>query len=1058
MADERILLKRSGVAGELPLSTQLEFGELAINYADGAIFTKMADGVVRNISGATASNNTIYVRISGDDNNSGADEAQAKRTIKAGLNACTPNTTLDIGPGMFLEDNPMPLPQRCTIHGVDQRITSIVPKNPTKDIFWVSTGCYVTALAYRGHMKPSYCIAFPGNLEIGTAQSAGTGNNTIVLDPLYSVQGPGLEDYYREMRITLTGGTGNGQSKTILTYNTESRMATVNSAWSTPPNNTTTYLIDIAIPEFPSPNTRYSAHITASPYLYNMASVVSDQYISSSGTSLTVSNGTKTLTIGTGFSIAAGRWVRIIHDPFNFMVGTVVSYNSGTGQLVVQVEKNQRQDISARTSWAIYYVCGGGMEMDGFKAAGLRSMVSAQFTQFNQGGDCVVIKNMGYAQLVSIYAINCEDGFLAESGGTASMGNCNVNFGNRGLVANGVGPLLMTASAGFIFNESKCERDTGLIVDSILQDMASDANTQSVFAGLQYWNQAGTTVDVLPLPQKAPTVNTFSYISTLAQKVVQKDTTGTRYQAVIPQNTTGTAATAGEAAILALRYGNIISIINSGTAGVTDTIVPNGILANTNSNNINAYTLLLANKEYLKAEANAYVATVETSVSLNTAMQTKCSRDVGYITDSVAYDLRYGGNKQSIQSGVYYYGYSNTSAIIDQEPQTTGAYNYLKRLISYVVTNTAVPTLYQTAVSQNFSANVATAAQSAIANTYVDTINEIITEGPSEFLQFRYPIPLTVNTNADQIDAVTQLYNNRNFLKREVVAYVGNVWTTNNQTGYTINVSNVTACTDPRFSITANSKPYLGLVMNIDGEKELDIQAGLGYNVGDTLNVAFIGSGYTDRIEGTVTAFDLATTRCTMSITNVVGQTGNIATNWVVNSAPIATSTNGRFRQEVILGVDAGEFANVQAGGQLSFIVDTSLEIPKYLTILAANTVGDVTTLLLDERITTPLPKDKKLYFYQKSTLAASGQTFEFVGSGTSVITALPRNGGDLLQANETVSSNGGIVYFTSTDQFGNFRIGEDLLINFNTGTLSGRAFTRSLFAQITPFVLALDS
>ena len=188
-----------------------------------------------------------------------------------------------------------------------------------------------------------------------------------------------------------------------------------------------------------------------------------------------------------------------------------------------------------------------------------------------------------------------------------------------------------------------------------------------------------------------------------------------------------------------------------------------------------------------------------------------------------------------------------------------------------------------------------------------------------------------------------------------------------------------------------------------------------------------------------------------------MGQTGNIHNDWVVNTSPTVT-TNGRFRQEVILGVDAGEFANVQTGGQLSFLVDTALEIPRYITILAANTIGDITTLTLDRRLTTPLLKDTKLYFYQKSSLAASGQTFEFVGSGTSVFSALPRNGGDLLQVNETVSSNGGIVYFTSTDQFGNFRIGEDLLINFNTGTLSGRAFTRSLFAQITPFVLALDS
>lgn len=1059
MSDDRILLKRSGVCGEIPLTSQLEFGELAVNYCDGAIFTKMADGVVRNISGAVASNNTIYVRINGDDNNSGADEAQAKRTIRAGLNASSPNTTIDIGPGMFLEDNPLIMPQRTTIHGVDQRITSIIPKNPTEDMIWVSTGCYVTGLAFRGHFKPSFCIAFPGNVEIGVAQSSGTSNDTIVLDPTQAVQGPGLEDYYREMRITLTGGTGAGQFRNIVSYNTESRTATVDSSWNTLPDNTSAYLIDLEIPGQPDPSRRYSSHITASPYLYNMASVVADSLIAASGSSLSISNGPKTLTIDTGLSIAAGRWVRILHDPFNFMVGTVTSYNPSTGQLVVQVEKNQRVDIQPRTSWSVYYVCGSGMEMDGFKAAGLRSMVSAQFTQFNQGGDAVVIKNMGYAQLVSIYAINCDDGFIAESGGTASMGNCNVNFGNRGLVANGVGPLLMTASAGFIYNESKCERDTGLIVDSILQDLSSDANTQSVFAGLQYWNQSGSTVDVLPLPQKAPTINTFNYISTVAQNVVQ-GIVNSGYQGGVAQDTgAASPATAAEAARIASLYSTIINIINNGTAGVTDIIVPNSITPNTDSNAINAYTLLQANKEYLKAEANAYVSTVETSISLNTALQTKCSRDVGFITDSVSYDLRFGGNKQAIQSGVYYYGYSNNSAIVNQEPQTIDAYNYIKTLVSYVVTNTAVPRTYQTAVSQNFSANVATSSQSAIANSYIDTITDIISSGPTNYLQFRFPIPLTINTDPDQIDAVTQLKNNRGFIQKEVIAYLGNVWTSNNQTGFTINVSNVFACTDPRFSITEDSTPYLGLVMNIEGEKELDIQAGLGYNVGETLNLAFIDPAgqYTDYIEGTVTAFDLSTTRATISISNVVGQTGNIHTNWVVNTTPTMT-TNGRFRQEVIVGVDAGEFSNVQVGGQLSFLVDTSLEIPKYITILAANTIGSITTLTLDRRIREPLLKDTKLFFFQKSSLAASGQTFEFVGSGTNVFTALPRTGGDTLQANETVSSNGGIVYFTSTDQFGNFRIGEDLLINFNTGTLSGRAFTRSLFAQITPFVLALDS
>jgi hypothetical protein len=89
---------------------------------------------------------------------------------------------------------------------------------------------------------------------------------------------------------------------------------------------------------------------------------------------------------------------------------------------------------------------GTGIKIDGDLATGNKSIISAQFTQVNSGGKGIHILNDGYSQLVSIYAIFCDTGFLAESGGTASMGNCNVNFGNKGLVANGKGKLAMTAT------------------------------------------------------------------------------------------------------------------------------------------------------------------------------------------------------------------------------------------------------------------------------------------------------------------------------------------------------------------------------------------------------------------------------------------------------------------------------------------------------------------------------------------------------------------------------------------------------------------------------------
>ena len=61
------------------------------------------------------------------------------------------------------------------------------------------------------------------------------------------------------------------------------------------------------------------------------------------------------------------------------------------------------------------------------------------------------------------------------------------------------------------------------------------------------------------------------------------------------------------------------------------------------------------------------------------------------------------------------------------------------------------------------------------------------------------------------------------------------------------------------------------------------------------------------------------------------------------------------------------------------------------------------------------------------------------------------------IQENEVLSQNGGRVIYNSTDQAGNFRIGDDLQINQNTGTISGRAFSRSLFSEVTPFILALS-
>jgi len=116
-------------------------------------------------------------------------------------------------------------------------------------------------------------------------------------------------------------------------------------------------------------------------------------------------------------------------------------------------------------------------------------------------------------------------------------------------------------------------------------------------------------------------------------------------------------------------------------------------------------------------------------------------------------------------------------------------------------------------------------------------------------------------------------------------------------------------------------------------------------------------------------------------------------------------------------------------------------------------------TVELGEAVTDTalFPDGATVNFYQRSYISASGYLFEYVGAGTNY-GALPQVGrADPVQSKETVQLNNGAVFFTSTDQNGDFRIGKGLVISQATGVLSGRTFTKSLFANMTPFILAIE-
>ena len=131
--------------------------------------------------------------------------------------------------------------------------------------------------------------------------------------------------------------------------------------------------------------------------------------------------------------------------------------------------------------------------------------------------------------------------------------------------------------------------------------------------------------------------------------------------------------------------------------------------------------------------------------------------------------------------------------------------------------------------------------------------------------------------------------------------------------------------------------------------------------------------------------------------------------------------------------------------------------IPTYYSIQSATpVVGGISTITVNDNLPYELPSGSNVPFFKQSRVLASSHSFEYIGSGVTMNAALPQQGGVVIPENEVDMRDGGLVVYTSTDQTGNFRIGEGVVVNQQTGVISGRFYSKSLFSTMTPFILAL--
>ena len=130
---------------------------------------------------------------------------------------------------------------------------------------------------------------------------------------------------------------------------------------------------------------------------------------------------------------------------------------------------------------------------------------------------------------------------------------------------------------------------------------------------------------------------------------------------------------------------------------------------------------------------------------------------------------------------------------------------------------------------------------------------------------------------------------------------------------------------------------------------------------------------------------------------------------------------------------------------------------PLYFKVASATLpYSGISTVTMNQGLNNNLTGGEIAYITRQSLQITSSHSFEYVGAGNTILTARPSVGGIIIQDNEVVQEDGGLVVYTSTDQAGNFRIGDGIQIDQATGTISGRVYIKSLFNSVTPFILAL--
>ena len=416
---------------------------------------------------------------------------------------------------------------------------------------------------------------------------------------------------------------------------------------------------------------------------------------------------------------------------------------------------------------------------------------------------------------------------------------------------------------------------------------------------------------------------------------------------------------------------------------------------------IDSYNLIQANRQEIIDTSFAEIA-IQYPSFINPNPD-KCKRDLEYIIDAVSTDVRDFTSRNTISATKSYFNASGTlvaNGLQEEVPQTITAFHKARDTMKLAITN-------------NLTVKNLTVVADPLTESNTDPLS---CDDVQSFINNLVGIITTrINTG------------NLNTLPLPSVSAASTVFT-----------MNVGIATQPHMYVPNTGIAKINVVRPFDGQS---VYFGDLFNSVGKITVGSGGTGY---------------------ITTPIVTIDPPSTSWGIRATAVGEIANGKLTSINIISNGRGYTSlpkitvSTPNVGVNTAILSVEL-FPTYYSIQSATPISSgISTITISENVPYAVDVETKVSFFKQSRVLASGHSFEYIGSGTEISKCLPSTGGVAIQENETDPRNGGLIVYTSTDQTGNFRIGDGVVINQQTGTVSGTAYTKSLFANVTPFILAL--